>query len=131
MGGVTLQAKWLWEEACKHRVRNSITRTVWWVRNPNGECNLSNKDRLEQWLATRRKGGWVGEGSGEIEGQLCALPLHKCPSQARGYRMSRMGKALYKAILSLDYCTGQSFNYYNDQFLMGKPLSLYFCKVMR
>lgn len=42
-----------------------------------------------------------------------------------------MGKALYKAIPSLDYYTGQTFNYYNDQFLMGKPLSLYFCKVMR
>lgn len=42
-----------------------------------------------------------------------------------------MGKALYKAIPSLDYYTGQTFNYFNDQFLMGKPLSLYFCKVMR
>lgn len=43
--------------------------------------------------------------------------------------MGRVGKALYKAIPSLDY--RQTFNYYNDQFLMGNLLSLYFCKVMR
>lgn len=79
------------------------------------------------WLAARRRGRkWGG-----VEGQLCASPLHKCHSQALGYRTGTVGKVLYKAIPSLDYYTGQTFNYFNDQFLMGKALSLYFCKVTR
>lgn len=91
------------------RTRDHSQKTVAYGQKEGGECGGIDANKRPSLSPSTP--------------QMCQ-PSPGSPGIQEGY--GRKG-----LIQSLDYSTGQTFNYYNDQFLMGKVLLLCFCKLMR